>query len=623
MTTPITTRAGKGKALTWAELDENLLGMRAELDSKNELFTAQIAALQAGQTFSAIGFTTLSVMNADLNHPANTIAIVTNDPAIDNNTYWIKIGASGAGSWQKADMPPSLPFEDLYALVGGFSARGADPMIRKIYAKPLSATSTISTYTFDKADKFNLIWNTSGNAWLGSSSALPSITIELPRMVIIGDSIAQGLTPTRLQVDGAYPTQTFDLNQVNLAGKPAMFMERLLGFPMINHGIGSTRLDQTITRWGRDVMANGTNPGDTIGATATLTRPADYIYLHCGINDVFYPRTAAQIKTDLATIIANAQGSAIPIIVDTIGPHSLLTGATDPKFLVIQEVNAWLKDTYGTTGSNGVLVADYQAFFGVSGSLWSPVADLHADSVHPSKNGFEKWCRYLFGLIVSNDFIKVPRGLILDHSVDLIKTPGSLGRATSVRITTVPAGGDVTYSLPNKARNVVPLPFGVSGNPSTAINIQILTAATPSELAPGAVTLTGFSGLAFTDAFINDGIPVPPKKMLATAYGVLSCLNNVWSMSTTTWPSSGISALVPGSQAVTVNLAAGVTGSLVKLTMMGTSLVAATARWGSGVAPFNTFTISFYDAAGTLLNPLSMGNIYVAIEVSDLIEVKA
>lgn len=42
---------------------------------------------------------TLAALNADLAHDENTLAYVTNDATVANNGYYIKVGASGAGSW--------------------------------------------------------------------------------------------------------------------------------------------------------------------------------------------------------------------------------------------------------------------------------------------------------------------------------------------------------------------------------------------------------------------------------------------------------------------------------------------------------------------------------------------
>jgi hypothetical protein len=112
MTTAITTRTVKGSALLWTEEDANFENLRNAHDTVAATFGLEIASLQAAQTSGTIGFTTVALMNADLNHNANTLAIVTNDATQANNVTWIKLGASGTGSWQKSNMSPFLPFYD-------------------------------------------------------------------------------------------------------------------------------------------------------------------------------------------------------------------------------------------------------------------------------------------------------------------------------------------------------------------------------------------------------------------------------------------------------------------------------------------------------------------------------
>jgi len=98
MTTSITLRSVKKSNLTWAELDTTLSNLKTNLDST-------MAAQSAGMK----GYTTVALMNADLTPPANTLALVTNDDTESNNVQWIKIGASGTGSWQKSSLYPMAP----------------------------------------------------------------------------------------------------------------------------------------------------------------------------------------------------------------------------------------------------------------------------------------------------------------------------------------------------------------------------------------------------------------------------------------------------------------------------------------------------------------------------------
>lgn len=68
--------------------------------------TAAIAAMgnrvdviEAGQSAGMLGFATKAAMDADLAHPAGTLALVTNDSTSSNNGTYRKSGASGTGSW--------------------------------------------------------------------------------------------------------------------------------------------------------------------------------------------------------------------------------------------------------------------------------------------------------------------------------------------------------------------------------------------------------------------------------------------------------------------------------------------------------------------------------------------
>jgi hypothetical protein len=100
--TSITTRAGVGRSLTWSEMDTNFSNLRDALDSYAGTVAAQITALQQGQSGGTFGYTTKALMDSDLAHPANTLARVTNDGTAANNGIYIKLGASGSGSWQRS-----------------------------------------------------------------------------------------------------------------------------------------------------------------------------------------------------------------------------------------------------------------------------------------------------------------------------------------------------------------------------------------------------------------------------------------------------------------------------------------------------------------------------------------
>lgn len=56
-----------------------------------------------------LGYATLALLNADLAHAANSLAIVYSDTTAANNGLYQKVGASGSGSWTRAgDLPASI-----------------------------------------------------------------------------------------------------------------------------------------------------------------------------------------------------------------------------------------------------------------------------------------------------------------------------------------------------------------------------------------------------------------------------------------------------------------------------------------------------------------------------------
>jgi len=60
------------------------------------------AALVSGLSSGTLGYSTLALLNADIAHPAGTVALVTNDTTIANNIFYTKSGVSGSGSWTAA-----------------------------------------------------------------------------------------------------------------------------------------------------------------------------------------------------------------------------------------------------------------------------------------------------------------------------------------------------------------------------------------------------------------------------------------------------------------------------------------------------------------------------------------
>ncbi|MGO8368855.1 hypothetical protein ACC808_10460 [Rhizobium ruizarguesonis] len=93
-----------------------------------------INALSSGGTLS---YTTLAALNADLAHPAFTLAWVNGDPVANNNGIYRKLGASGTGSWVRfADLPYSF-------IAATATGAGTPSAIEAVTGIPVSSSAMI------------------------------------------------------------------------------------------------------------------------------------------------------------------------------------------------------------------------------------------------------------------------------------------------------------------------------------------------------------------------------------------------------------------------------------------------------------------------------------------------
>jgi len=144
--TPITFRSDLPRNLNTSEIDGNFRNLRDTLDGSIANTAAALLAVQQAQLGGTIGYQTKAAMDADLAHAAGSLAIVTNDATSTNNTYWIKLGASGTGSWQISAMPPTLPLVDARQYADFAAAVAAHPTDRcmVVVATILPVTTAIT-----------------------------------------------------------------------------------------------------------------------------------------------------------------------------------------------------------------------------------------------------------------------------------------------------------------------------------------------------------------------------------------------------------------------------------------------------------------------------------------------
>ncbi|MBY2986363.1 hypothetical protein [Rhizobium leguminosarum] len=102
-----------------------------------------INALSSGGTLS---YTTLAALNADLAHPAFTLAWVNGDPVANNNGIYRKLGASGTGSWVRyADLPYSF-------IAATATGAGTPSAIEAVTGIPVSSSAMIVLDLIDEND---------------------------------------------------------------------------------------------------------------------------------------------------------------------------------------------------------------------------------------------------------------------------------------------------------------------------------------------------------------------------------------------------------------------------------------------------------------------------------------
>lgn len=72
--------------------------VKSEVRAIGGLIEQAIGTMGLGSTLS-VAYGTRAELNADLAHAAASVALVYNDPTVANNDLYVKVGASGTGSW--------------------------------------------------------------------------------------------------------------------------------------------------------------------------------------------------------------------------------------------------------------------------------------------------------------------------------------------------------------------------------------------------------------------------------------------------------------------------------------------------------------------------------------------
>jgi lysophospholipase L1-like esterase len=198
---------------------------------------------------------------------------------------------------------------------------------------------------------YNILTTTASRLWLHDITIYSRKTGSPYSIVVIGDSVAEGITAS---IDTAWP------RYANVSEK----------------GTGGETCAVVLARYDADTTALG---------------PARTVLLHCGINDVFNDRTAAQIEASITSMTTNALAAGSNLIVDTIGPANTMAGDV-PKIATWNAVNAWLVGAYHAAYPT-VTVLDFAdwATEGTGDPTHCIAGSFDAQCIHPNATGTAAW----------------------------------------------------------------------------------------------------------------------------------------------------------------------------------------------------------------------------------------
>jgi lysophospholipase L1-like esterase len=270
---------------------------------------------------------------------------------------------------------------------------------------------------------------TRNSAWFGSLSVKPSVNVQLPFGVVVGDSIAEGHPALhgRLHANG---TNTYDPSVVNQSGQLAYEFGQITGLYWYNQGIGGQVSSQIWGRWNRDVLGqvySGYNDG--LGSQ-TLPRKPYAVFINIGINDIAQNKDIEnETKVNMVNMAKSARDNGILCIFNNVGAWS---DATAAQVQTIQSLNTWMASTLPKYGA---YVADYYSWSEDPAQPGSGKinAAFYADHTHPSKPGYKALARYIL-----NQLNGVPlyfRGVVVETPIDPDYTPSSYSRPKSVSLT--------------------------------------------------------------------------------------------------------------------------------------------------------------------------------------------
>lgn len=298
-----------------------------------------IIAIQSLATGGHVGFATKALMTAELDYPEGTIAEVLADPTPANNGIYIKIGASGTGSWSAK--VSDTTYETLRLLIEAF-------------ADELAAIQA----NFD-----------------------PFVNVERAlRLGAGGDSIIQ---------DNLRGDSGGDLCQTNARGEISVALLFNPRFEWTNWADITKNANSTLYFNGADQGVNGDRSDQLLARIDDLTSQAlDVCYIAIGVNDILQGVTAATAFANIQAIVRKLTQRGIIVVLGNVRPVGVSSlpnpsGARTEFIALNALIEAFWDTEPGVVGID--LHSIYESGGGIPGG--TPNTALYYDAVHPNDLG--------------------------------------------------------------------------------------------------------------------------------------------------------------------------------------------------------------------------------------------
>lgn len=292
-------------------------------------------ALGAG---GQIGFTTKALMDADLAHGVGTIAVVFEDTTPANNGTYLKVGASGTGSWdQVSSVTLTSVVADMAALSAEVDAVDAlfDPFenVSRALRVGLGGDSIIQDN--NRGDSGGDLIQTRANGEIAAALALN------PRLEFTN-----------------WPDITRSANST-------------LYFNGANQGVNADRTDQLLARIG-----------------ALTSQALDIAIIAIGVNDILQNIDAATAFANIQAIVRALTYRGVRVVLFNMRPVAVATlpnpSTARTEYIALQALIEGFWDTEPLVIGHDIHSV-YESGGGVPGG--TPTTALYYDDVHPNDLG--------------------------------------------------------------------------------------------------------------------------------------------------------------------------------------------------------------------------------------------